>query len=73
MFRRLTGCPPAELLVKINDSVYTFTKIDEATTNIKLWAKLSPTIQAPKWLIKTQFPKMPEGVMERMTALVEQL
>jgi len=55
--------------LQINDSIYTFTKIDELTTNIKLWVKVAPTIQAPKWLIKTQFPKLPAGIMEKMAEL----
>lgn len=55
--------------LKINESIYTFTKIDDTTTNIKLWVKVAPTIQAPKWLIKTQFPKLPAGIMEKMAKL----
>jgi len=55
--------------LQINNSVYTFTKVDDATTNIKLWVKVAPTIQAPKWLIKTQFPKLPAGIMLKMADL----
>lgn len=59
--------------LQINESIYTFTKIDEQTTIIKLWVKVQPTIQAPKWLIKTQFPKLPAGIMEKMVELVERM
>jgi len=55
--------------LQINDAVYTFSKIDETTTNIKLWVRVQPTIQAPKWLIKTQFPKLPAGIMKKLAEL----
>lgn len=59
--------------LQINDAVYTFTKIDKTTTNIKLWVSVQPTIQAPKWLIKTQFPKLPAGIMQKLANLAEKM
>jgi len=59
--------------LQINESIYTFTKVDDKTTNIKLWVKVQPTIQAPKWLIKTQFPKLPAGIMQKMAALAAEM
>lgn len=53
----------------LNDSKYTLTALNDSQTKVHLWVKVSPTVQAPKWLIKTQFPSLPAKIMTKFAAV----
>jgi hypothetical protein len=52
---------------------YTIKELEEGKVEVSMWAKVTPVVSGPDWMINSWFPKGPAGILSRLVKAANNL